>query len=102
MGMMFLSKCGRGAVYSGRVCKSPSRSYNQSTHFDILLIVCLIIFWHGLGKSWGGEVTAQREVDYLLFSLSIFSWSSHSKKSHEVQLCRLGNHVKHLPLVNIL
>ena len=43
------------------------------------------------GKSWGREVTAQREVGYLPFSLSNFSWSSHSKKSHEVQLCRVGN-----------
>ena len=52
------------------------------------------------GKSWEREVTAQREVDYLPFSLSVFSWSSRSKKSHEVQLCRVGNHFKHLPLVD--
>ena len=48
------------------------------------------------GKSWGREVTAQREMDYPP-SPSIFSRSLHP---HKVQLCRGGNYFIH-PLVNI-
>ena len=48
-----------------------------------------------IGKSWKREVTAQREVDYLLFSFLKFCHEIHIQNGHEVQLCLVENHFKH-------